>query len=236
MKTIKIFSAIIGMMLIAQFALAQKMLVDNSYQDESFLKFKVKLLDAILEKDTAKLFALVDDGTAVNPRPGKGMDDFKQSFRGELYNYNSENDPYEELLKVISFGFRKNVIGNATNFWDAELGETVFQAPSYFPFIAGNQDIYLFVLADKVNVREKPTIYSKVVGQVSQELLLYTLPDRGVIAIFNDGYHWLQVKLSNGKTGYIADVFTSVSVLKELSVRKVNGEWRIVSYFSPPGC
>lgn len=236
MKTLKLAGMMMLVMLTAQIASAQKMIVDHSFEDESFLRFKGKLIEAILDRDTTKLFALVSDGVKVNPELPSSSQGFKEVFRGELYHYDSDYDPYVELLELISFGFRKNVMSSGINFWNAEKGETVFQAPSFQPFIAGNQDIYLFVLADNVNVREKPTIYSKVVGHASQERLKYTYPDRGVSAIFNDGYNWLEVKLRNGTTGYIADEFTSLKINKELSVKKVNGEWKIISYYTPLGC
>ncbi len=224
------------LVLAAPIASAQKMIVDDSFKDDSFMRFKLKLTEAILDRDTTKLFALVDDEVKVTAEMQTSNQGFKEVFRDELYNYDGEHDPWAELKEMTSFGFRRNVVNNSINFWNAEKGETVFQAPSYQPFIAGNQDIYLFVLTDNVNVREKPTIYSKVVGHASNERLKYTYPNKGVSAIFNDGYNWLEVTLSNGTTGYIAEKFTSVRMNKELSVKKVNGEWKIISYYTPLGC
>lgn len=236
MNRLKLTGVLVLLVLTAPIASAQKMIVDHSFEDLSFLKFKGKLIEAIVDKDTTKLFAMVYEEVKVNSELPYSSNEFKQVFRDELYYHDSDYDPYAELLEIVSKGFRKNIVDVDNNFWRAEKGETVFQAPSYQSFIAGNQDIYLFVLTDNVNVREKPTIYSKVVGNVSQERLKYTYPDRGVSAIFNDGYNWVEVTLRNGTKGYIADKFTSLQMNKELSIKMVNGEWKIISYFTPVGC
>ena len=56
MKMIKFAGLLIGMMWIANFTKAQGIIVDHSYEDKDFLKFKMKLTNAVLEKDTAQLF------------------------------------------------------------------------------------------------------------------------------------------------------------------------------------
>ena len=189
-----------------------------------------------LKRIQLNFFALVDDNVVMSNISLEGKEEFKSVFQRELYDYSSGYNPWDELLEVMAFGFRKNVVGNGANSWRANEGEIVFQAPSYQRFIENDHDIYLMVLGDHVNVREKPTIYSKKLRTVSKKKLKYELPDQGVSTIFNDGYNWVKVQFSDGQTGYIVDEFTSLKLTKEISVKKVNGEFKITSYYSLPGC
>lgn len=236
MRKLKLAGLMMLLSLITNLALAQKMINDQSYEDESFLKFKVKLMQAILDRDTAQLFALVDENVKIGMDELPSKKQFREIFRDDFYTHGVEYDLWKEMLEVISFGFRRKVMDDNVNFYHAQKGEVIYQAPSYQVFLEGEYSSHLFVLADNVNIREKPTIYSKSLGRVTQQRLTYRYPDHGVSAIFNDGYNWVEVDLKNGKTGYVADVFTSLKMSHEISIKKVNGEWKIVSFFSPPGC
>lgn len=236
MKTLKLIGMVLLLMLAAKVATAQKMITDQSFEDESFLRFKVKLMQAVLDRDTVQLFALVDNNVKTNLEGMSSKDQFRELFRDDLYAHDLEYDLWAQLMEVVSFGFRRRIMDDHVNPYLAEKGETIYQAPSFQAFLDGDYNGHLMVLADNVNVREKPTIYSKSLGRVSQQRLAYSYPDHGVSPIFNDGYNWVEVELKNGKKGYIADIFTSLKMSREISIRKINGEWKIVSFFNPPGC
>jgi hypothetical protein len=54
---------------------------------------------------------------------------------------------------------------------------------------------------------------------------------------FGEGKQWYRVMLRDGKTGFIIEDFVSASLNRELSVKKINGEWKIISFFSQlPKC
>lgn len=51
-----------------------------------------------------------------------------------------------------------------------------------------------------------------------------------------DGLEWIEIKLKKGRVGYVAEKYCSCSLDKELTVAKVKGEWKIISFFTPMGC
>jgi len=44
------------------------------------------------------------------------------------------------------------------------------------------------------------------------------------------------VKLKGGKVGYIAAKYTSSSLNNQMTVAKIKGEWKIISFFQQMGC
>ena len=91
-----------------------------------------------------------------------------------------------------------------------------------------------------------PSLQGKILSSVSREVLTYNegmdisdiewpRPD-DFGRIETEKYNWIQVRLKDGRFGYIAEKFTSLWTYKELSVMKIRGEWKIISFFHAPGC
>ncbi len=211
---------------------------DQSFRDLSFVRFRNKLTEAVLDRDTSKLFPLLanevhvsDDGCSYAAKECL-MEQFRESGpdRDKLWN---------DMLKAVSFGFSQNIVKDAI-YRLAGKGEVIFQAPSYLKAFDDKKNQYLLVLGQNVNIREKPTAYSKVVAQASFESLKYADPMLTGLRsdfYFSEGKQWYQVILAGGKTGFVMEDFVSASLSRELSVKKVSGEWKIISFYSPvPKC
>ena len=224
-------------LLISQNSFAQPV-YDQSFRDLSFVRFKNQLTEAILDKDTSKLFPLLapeihinDNGCSYAP---------KECFMAEFRLPGPDRDKlWSDMLKAVSFGFSHTVLKDAV-YRLAGKGEAVFQAPSYLKSFDSKNNQQLLVLGQNVNIREKPTQYSKVIAQASFETLKYDDPlSTGSRSdfFFDDGKQWYRVTLRDGRTGYMMEDFTSASLTRELTVKKVNGEWKIISFYSPlPKC
>lgn len=211
---------------------------DQSFRDLTFLRFKNRLTEAILDRDTAKLFPLLaaqvhvsDDKCSYAPKECL-MEEFRQ-------NGPERDKLWDDMLKAVSFGFSQTVVNDAI-YRLAGKGEVIFQAPSYLKSFDDSDKQYLLVLGQNVNIREKPALHSKVIAQATFEKLKYADPLRtGLRAdfYFADGKQWYQVFLRDGRTGFVMEDFTSASLHRELSVKKINGEWKIISFYSPlPKC
>jgi len=215
-----------------------QVIYDQSFRDLTFVRFKNQLTEAILDRDTGKLFPLLapqvhvsDDGCSYAP---------KECFMAEFCESGPDRDKlWDDMLKAVSFGFSQTVLNDAI-YRLAGKGEVIFQAPSYLKSFDDKNNQYLLVLGQNVNIREKPTPYSKVVAQASFESLKYidpVLTGQRSDFYFADGKQWYQVILRDGRVGFIIEDFASVSLKRELSVKKVNGEWKIISFYSPvPKC
>lgn len=211
---------------------------DQSFRDASFVKFKTQLMQAVVERDTAKLFPLLapqvhvrEDGCSYAP---------KTCFMNEFKKGGADAEKlWEDMLQILSFGFSRNVIKNDI-YRLASEGEMIFQAPSYLNSFDDKNKTYLLVLGQGVNIRERPGTSSKVIAQASFEPLRYIDPlVTGLRSDFHfyNGKQWFEVVLADGRTGYIIEDYVSANINRELSVKKVNGEWKIISFFSPlPKC
>ncbi len=231
-------AAILAFALTVSLAASAQMVYDQSFRDQSFLKFKVKLLEAILEKDTDKLSMLLADNVHVDDEACSYAS--KVCLLNEFKQSKTEADKlWDEMYRVASFGFSQNTMKDAI-YRLAGKGEVIFQAPSYLRSFHDKGSQYLLVLGQNVNIREKPSTSSKVVAQASFEPLKYVDPMKtGLRSDFHfvNGKQWYEVELQGGRKGFILEDFVSASLDRELSVKKVNGEWKIISFYSPkPKC
>ncbi|MEL6733173.1 MAG: hypothetical protein AAFP83_18720, partial [Bacteroidota bacterium] len=51
-----------------------------------------------------------------------------------------------------------------------------------------------------------------------------------------DGLTWLEITWGKGQVGYVASKLTSYEKMRELTIAKIEGKWKIVSFFLPSGC
>ncbi len=217
---------------------AQQIVKDDSYNDPTFVAFKTKLLGAVLYKDTTALFTLADDGvkTADEICDGVPITCFKDIFREVPAQV---NPAWNELYRAISYGFNETTVKRTIPGY-ARKGEVIFQAPSYQEYLPERDD-QLLVLGEMVNVRYAPSPTSTIITRVTNKRLLFNDPyNSPSLTAFNlvDGKLWYEVILSDGQRGYIHEDYVSASLTRELSVKKVEGEWKIISFYKKPtpGC
>lgn len=216
---------------------AQQVIRDDSYSDPEFLAFKVDLLKAILHKDTSELFALVADDITTSDEVCDRLPSecFKDIFRELPANI---NPAWDELYRAVSYGFVSTKVKQSIPGY-ARKGERVFQAPSYMPLLP--DDGRLLVLGNYVNVREQPGADGKVLTRVSYQKLSYndpfTSPSLSAYTLI-DGKLWYEVLLAEGQKGYIIEDLVSASLSREISVKKVDGHYSIISFYQrpKPGC
>lgn len=229
MKTILTFFAIfLNLSLFGQF------IHDQSYLDESFWKFKIKLENAILNKDTVQLKPLlanrIFESKDVCGLPGCTKEEFM------LYYFRSGSEfAWNEMESIIRFGFKRIIDENPQNIIPHD--SLVFQGPSYLNKFNSEKEV--LILAENVNVRERPSLKSKILRQASYETLkcdcsIYKSTSSTFQTI--EGIDWLEVYLEDNTKGYVAAKYTSYNFIKEMTIAKINGKWKIISFFNPLGC
>jgi hypothetical protein len=212
-----------------------QLIIDESYKDESFWTFKAELESCLLNRDKTKLKSMLAD-TVYESKDGCGNPGCsKDEFIEYCFNDDDDQDTWEEMLRITRFGFHRydslyqHFLTNVVAFG--------FQAPSYLKTI--NTDDEIIVLGENVNIREKPSKNAKVIAKASFEKFkcdCNILTSKETTYQTADGIDWLEIYLPNGHVGYIAEKYTSYNVIKELTVVKIKGAWKIVSYSHAPGC
>ncbi|MFY7669570.1 SH3 domain-containing protein [Tenacibaculum sp. MEBiC06402] len=210
---------------------------DESYKDKSFWEFKTELEYCIVKKDLNKLRSFLASGILVAKdacsQPECSKDEFMQYFFGD----GGDNEAaWNELLSVVRLGFFKTQKRDL--FYTLKKSEAgYFAAPSYLNKI--NTDKEVIILGENVNIRQKPSLKAKVLRMVSYEKFKCdcNIVDNKPTTIQNvDGIQWLEIKLPNGETGYVSLDLTSYKIEKEITIGKINGKWKILSYYTAPGC
>ena len=233
MKIMKTFlTAIVAVfMMISANAQFEK---DASHEDLDFWKFKVQLANYVKTKNVEGLKQLLAANINDQHHNCKLVDCTKESFLTNHFNEDSE-DSWNALASIIRFGFSKNKSENLTG--PIPVQETTFKGPAYLNEIDANNE--LIVLGQNVNIRRFPALDAKIIGKASYEKFDC---DCDVATMDKDAYQmadgitWIRIQLANGDTGYVASKYTSFEMTRELIVGKVDGEWKIVSFFQPPGC
>ena len=153
----------------------------------------------------------------------------KYYFRG------GAEETWWEMRTVVRFGFRKVKDENPEGIVPHD--EMIFIGPSYLEEI--DTDKELLILGENVNIRQAPSLSADVIRTASYEVLacdcniLIQTDETYQVA---DGLEWVQVKLPSGGVGYVASKLTSSAIIKSMTVAKVEGDWKIISWFHAPGC
>ena len=207
---------------------------DDSHLDLSFWKFKVKLETCVLAKDTVKLKELLAD-RVFESNNGCGYPGCTREEFIEYYFEEGNEENWNDMSQILRFGFSRKVDKDSNSV--VPHNKIIFQGPSYLETVDTKNE--LIILGEKVNIREKASLTSKIVRQASFEKFkcdcnILTMTDTTYQKV--DGVGWIEIKLENGGVGYVAAEFTSYDLIKEMTIAKVNGEWKIISFYHAPGC
>ncbi|WP_196893517.1 SH3 domain-containing protein [Aureivirga marina] len=221
---------LVNLFFITTFTFGQK-IQDDSYLDEAFFKFKNSLVQSIIDKDKVAFSTHL----AEKVYTPKDLCDSPICRKEEVMNYFfSEGDDtfWKELLMLFRFGFLRQKSEYSTIIEKVDEN-IVFKAPSF----TKNLDIEneLLILGENVNIRSKPSLNSNIIKTVSYEIFKCDC-GLGKPITTKDNIVWIEIKLGNGKVGYVAEKFTSSYYLKEIEIGKINGEWKIVAIVEPWGC
>ena len=207
---------------------------DESYLDFSFLKFKAELLNCVIQKDTVKLKGFLAE-RVLESNDGCG---YPGCTKEELirYYFNGDSDySWNSMLTILRFGFTRIEDKNPDLIVPHE--KIVFKGPSYLNKIDTDNEI--LVLGENVNIRKKPSLKSEIIRTTSYEVFkcdcnISTMTNTTYQTV--DGISWIEIKMEDNKIGYIASKLTSYDLIKEMTIAKINGEWKIISWFNSPGC
>ena len=189
--------------------------IDEAGEDPSFVAFRKQLIDAVERKDRKFILSILDP----NIRASFGGHDGESGFI-ELWDFNSEETRFWKEFGVV--------IRNGGN-WYRENGKRVrFLAPYWYDAFPQDVDAFehMVVFGERVNLRDKPSLNSKVITQLSYNVVKVeesTLD--GEDGVKGD---WYRVKTLGGKAGWISGDYIRSPIDHRAGFEKKNGQWKMV--------
>ena len=228
---------------------AQSYVRDESYQDKDFLTFKLELVRILMQKDKKALDKIIAKDIKLFKYSEGSSEDFNQSYFDANTYGDAQNSPFwERALRLVSFGFRKAKLNETEK---AKGYTKVFYAPSFnkdFNFHhSGNYETFggkTFILGDRVNVRAEPSITAKVIAQLSYQIVPFKHPIedawqpeiRNKYDLEGNEKYWYEIKLDNGKVGYVIEDYIAAGYDIDFRVAKTSKGWKIIAYYLPGRC
>lgn len=205
---------------------AQNTISDNSYLDESFIEFKIKLENSILKKDSQKLEELLYDRIldCCDSFDCAGFDGCKKSDFIKIFFGDSNSLHWNKLKQIVRYGFLRMKDTVKYKHIITSRDSLIFRAPFY-----SLRPKEVMILAENLNVRNEPSFNSRILSSVFFNKYICYTDENGLAKIYNDD--WIKLKLPNDSYGFVLKEYTSEEVDRTLKVAKINGEWKIIEYF-----
>lgn len=195
--------------------------VDQAGQDPSFVAFRTKLIAAVERKDAAFILSILDRKINLSFGGDEGVADFKR-----IWKINSKKTEFwSEFTPVIKNGgtWRK----------DEGPGRT-FYAP--YSFDAFPEDIDMFthyvVFGSNVNLREEPSMESKVVAQLSYNIVTVEDDPESEAGKIRNGRGWSKLKTLGGLSGWAKNEFVRSPIDYRAGFEKKRGGWKMVAFIA----
>ena len=189
--------------------------VDEAVQDSSLMLFRLRLIEALVTRDTAFVYAHLAPEVKVGFGDADGPDSFKAIWQPE--------DPDSRFWPTMA-----GIIG-AGGVYDANPGysdaEATFIAPYYFSAFPDEYDgfEYAVIVGERVRVRSAPNTDSEILAALSYDIVrLIRPPSEG----------WVQIELADGKEGFMAAPYVKSPIGYRAGFEKVNGRWQMFFFLA----
>lgn len=198
--------------------------VDEASKDASFLAFRNRLIAAIDRKDAKYIYSIVDPRIQLSFGGDAGLAAFKRVWKLER----ADSDFWKE------FGL---VIKNGGKFTNSPRQPKLFVAP--YTFAAWPDDLdsfdYLSIFGFDVNLRERPSTDSRVLGQLSYNVVRVDTSKsvtRKVDGREAGGFTWYYVETFGGKKGYVNADYVRSPIDLRAGFEKKRGAWRMTFFLA----
>ena len=185
--------------------------IDEAAQDSSLMLFRLRLIEALVERDTAFVYAHLAPEVKVSFGDTDGIESFKA-----IWQPGAPESPFWSTMAGI--------IG-AGGIYEADPGytdaEATFIAPYYFSAFPDEYDAFEYgvVVGERVNVRSAPSTEGEVLTRLSYAIV--RLPGTGS----SDG--WVPIELADGTEGFMASRYVKSPLDYRAGFEKIDGRWRM---------
>lgn len=195
--------------------------VDQAGEDASFLAFRTKLIEAVEKKDSAYILSILDPKINLSFGGDAGIADFKR-----IWKINSKNSEFwNEFLLVIK---------NGGTWWKDKSVRKTFYAPYTFDSFPEDLDSFTHeaIFGSNVNLREGPSSDSRVVAQLSYNIVtVETDPDTEAGKI-RETKGWSKVKTLGGLEGWVKNDLVRSPIDYRAGFEKKRGVWKMVAFIA----
>ncbi|PIW70510.1 MAG: hypothetical protein COW08_01440 [Ignavibacteriales bacterium CG12_big_fil_rev_8_21_14_0_65_30_8] len=186
--------------------------VDQSYKDNSLLKFKKEVFTAIDKKDTNFIISILDTNILNSFGGNGGIKEF-----WEMWQMQDPNSSFWlELKKVFSMG--GIFISNERK---------IFVMPYLFGIWPEDLDPFTYIAAINKNVaiHESPSKNSKILKKINYDILL-------VLDYYDEYNNWKKVMTVDSLSGFVQKEFVRSPIDYRAILQKEKGKWKITSFVS----
>ncbi len=200
--------------------------VDDAAKDPSFVEFRTNLIAAAERKDTKYVIAAMDPKIELSFGGHQGIADFKEMWKPDAKN----SLFWKELLAILKLG----------GIFDDSVPPVTFVAPYTFSDFPNDPALDAFrdgiVIGTDVNLREKPSTKSKVVGSLSHNIVKIDF-EKSVLkkkraGIDMEEYAWFKVETFGGKKGYVSADYVRLALDYRMGFEKQDGKWKITFFIA----
>lgn len=185
--------------------------VDEAAQDSSLLLFRLRLIEALVSRDTAFVYAHLAPDVKVSFGDAAGPASFTALWQPSA----PESRFWSTMAGVIGGGGAYDAHPPYTD------AEATFVAPYYFSAFPDAYDAfeYAVIVGERVNVRSAPDTESEVLTQLSYDIV--RLSGGG------PSEDWVQIELADGAEGFVAAPYVKSPLDYRAGFEKIDGRWQI---------
>ena len=197
--------------------------VDEGNKDASFHSFRAKLIAAAERRDAKYILSVADPAIKSGFGGDEGIAGFKRTWKIN----DKKSRFWDELLRVLKNG----------GVFDQSVGPAdFFTAPYLFSQMPDDLDQFEYhaIFGNNVNLREKPQPTSRVIAQLSYNIVKIDEPaaikKKTGPGEWDWEYDWHKVTTLGGKSGWVKAEYVRSSVAARAGFEKKRGSWKMVFF------
>ncbi len=194
--------------------------VDEAKKDASFFAFRTKLVEATKKRDVKFVLSIVDPNIKNSFGGDDGIANFKKNWKIER----ADSLFWNEFLLVITNGGKFSSEGNVKSFF----------APYIFNSFPDDVDSFTYsaIFGSNVNLRELGDAKSKVVAQLSYNIVKVDFENSVKKPKSKNEYEWLKIETLGNKKGFVSASFVRSPIDFRAGFEKIGGKWKMTAFIA----
>lgn len=191
--------------------------VDEGKKDASFVSFRQKLTDAVKIRDKKFILGILDRNIMNSFGGSGGIKEFKETWKID----SPKSEFWNEMLTVITNG-------------GVFSSKNTFAAPYSFDKFPKDLDAFehQVIFGSNVNLRSRPESSSKLISQLSYNVVKLDYENSVKEKTAEDKYLWLKVETLGGKKGFVHAKYVRSPIDYRAIFEKKNGKWKMTAFIA----